>query len=161
MRTFVAAVAAAGLLVGAAFLANVASSGEAAAQESTPDETLQSPSGFLQEVLDDLVAEGVLTESQKEAVVEAVRERAEEFDGKRPFRRGFHHGFRGGFQLRDLLDDGVVDAEELAELPEGHPLTDPEGPAAEYLDDGQITRDELNELREARRAERGTEGTNA
>jgi hypothetical protein len=40
----------------------------------------------------------------------------------------------------------VIDADELAQLPEGSPLTDPEGPAAPYLEDGQITQEELDEL---------------
>ncbi len=56
-------------------------------------------------------------------------------------------GFRRGARIGALLDDGVIDADELAELPEGHPLTDPDGPAADYLDDGQLTVEELRELR--------------
>ena len=61
---------------------------------------------------------------------------------------------RAGWQIAEMLEDGVIDAAELAELPEGHPLADPEGPAAEYLDDGQLTEDELAELRAQRRATR-------
>ena len=37
-------------------------------------------------------------------------------------------------------------AGELAELPDDHPLKDPSGPAAEFLDDGVISKDELSQL---------------
>jgi hypothetical protein len=54
---------------------------------------------------------------------------------------------RAGWQIAEMLEDGVIDAAELAELPEGHPLADPDGPAADYLDDGELTADELAEIR--------------
>ena len=61
---------------------------------------------------------------------------------------------RAGWQIAEMLEDGVIDATELAELPEGHPLADPQGPAADYLDDGQLTEDELAELRSQLRPSR-------
>ena len=172
MRTVIAAAAAAGLLVGAAFTATMISSSDASAQEvPTPEEPgIQEEAaphrgaGFLRSVLDELVADGVLTEAQASAVVDALQEKAEEFEGQRPFRRGFRHGLRSGVRIREMLEDGVIDADELASLPDGHPLTDPDGPAAAFLEDGQITQDELAELREAHRAARGADvpgGTDA
>ncbi len=67
----------------------------------------------------------------------------------------FERGFRRGFRLGGLLEDGVIDAAEIAALPDDHPLKDPNGPAAEYLDDGQLTADELSQLREELHAKKG------
>lgn len=44
-----------------------------------------------------------------------------------------------------FLDDGVIDSGELAQLPEDSQLTDPEGPVAQALADGQLTETELRE----------------
>lgn len=92
-----------------------------------------------------LVEDGTLTSDQVTEIVEALETAAEE--RPRPVRRGM----RAGWQIAELLEDGVIDAAELAELPDGHPLADPDGPAAEYLEDGQLTEDELAELRSSRR----------
>lgn len=88
-----------------------------------------------------LVDDGTLTSAQLDAVVDAM-ETAQEQRGQRVQR-----GMRAGWQIAELLEDGVIDAAELAELPDGHPLADPDGPAAAYLDDGQLTVDELAEMR--------------
>ncbi len=95
-----------------------------------------------------LVDDGTLTADQLTAVVEALEAAAEE--RPRPIRRGM----RAGWQIAELLEDGVIDADELAGLPDGHPLADPDGPAAEYLDDGILTQDELAELRASHRPPR-------
>jgi len=93
------------------------------------------------EALEALVTDGTLTTEQVDAIVEAMA--AARADHPRPVRRGM----RAGWQIAEMLEDGVIDASELAELPDGHPLNDLDGPVAEYLDDGQLTRDELLELR--------------
>ena len=93
-----------------------------------------------------LVDDGTLSSDQVAAVVEALQTAAEE--RPRPVRRGM----RAGWQLAEMLADGVIDAAELAELPEGHPLADPDGPAAGYMSDGELTEAELEELRSARRS---------
>ncbi len=106
---------------------------------------------ILGNVLDDLVADGVITQDQADQILEELTTRLEEL---RLEQRGDGQGLRGfgrqGFQLRgrfgEFLDDGVLDADELAQLGENHPLNDPEGPAAPYLDDGQLTQEELEEL---------------
>jgi hypothetical protein len=106
------------------------------------------------EALQALVDDGTLTTDQVDAIVEALQTARDE----RPHR--MRRGMRAGWQIAELLEDGVIDADELAELPEGHPLTDPEGPAADFLDDGQLTEDELAELRSQRHpvpAESGAE----
>ena len=107
------------------------------------------------EALQALVDDGTLTSDQVAAVVEALEAAADE--RPRPVRRGM----RAGWQLGEMLADGVIDAAELAELPEGHPLTDPDGPAAEFLDDGQLTEAELEELRSAHRRSAPEPGSEA
>lgn len=97
------------------------------------------------EALQALVADGTLTADQLTAIVEALETAAEE----RPPR--VRRGMRAGWQIAEMLEDGVIDASELAELPADHPLADPDGPAAAYLDDGQLTEDELEELRSSHR----------
>lgn len=44
-----------------------------------------------------------------------------------------------------FLEDDLIDAGELAQLPEDSVLRDPEGPAAEAIGDGQLTETELRE----------------
>ena len=95
---------------------------------------------FLQEVLDELVDEGVINQQQSDAIVERVDERAEEkraeFEARREEMREVAE------QLRSFLEDDVVTQAELEQLPEDHPLRNLDS----YLEDGQLTRDELREL---------------
>jgi hypothetical protein len=56
------------------------------------------------------------------------------------------HPLLRAFRLGALLDDGVITAEEIAELPSWHPLRNPEGKAVEYLSDGKIPVEELRSL---------------
>lgn len=158
MRKIVTAAIAGALVVGAAFTATAIGGGPAEAQEE--DDTAATgewvrpqwhPGKLLEEVLDGLVADGTLTEAQATAVIDAVEAKAAEVREEHPLAR---HPFRLGLRLGALLDDGVITAEELAELPDGHPLADPDGPAAEYLDDGEITADEFRQLMQELRAER-------
>lgn len=165
MKRFLAALAAAGVLVAGAFVAGAVSNTNAAtAQESTEAPTQDEattdrpePGAILDEVFADLVADGVITADQAEQVKEALEaKRAElrEQFGDRLKRRDQRHATRGF--IRGALEDGVIDADELAQLPEGHPLNDPDGPFAEYLDDGQLTEEELDQIKEDfRRNRRG------
>lgn len=145
----------------------VAGGGVAAAVTATPgpafaqEETVQSPArpgpgAGLERMMGRLVAADVVTDDQADAITTVLRQLAEARAADRPERRPgarFDRGARRGFQLRAMLEDGVIDATELATLPEGHPFNDPEGPAAGYLDDGQLTIDELNAMREQRRVD--------
>ncbi len=161
MRRVMTALLAAALLVGGgAAFALVASQDAAVAQEEPstetdePDVDVERPdrSDVFGDVLGDLVDEGVITQEQADSITDAFEERLVELrarfeehrDEFRSRGRGFFHR---GFHLGALLEDGVIDADELAELGEDHPLNDPDGPAAEYLDDGQLTQEELEELR--------------
>lgn len=104
---------------------------------------------ILGQLLDEAVADGVITQEQADQLRAAWDAKREELRGSIGEGPGGHGGRFGGPLSADIemfLEDGVIDADELATLPEGSPLTDPDGPAAEYLEDGQITEEELQEL---------------
>jgi len=166
------------ILIGGAFVASAAMRSDVAsaqentattsAQDTTSDTTRQATDvrgrsqGVLRAVLSDLVADGVITQAQADAIAEAVVTRmAESRDAASGGQRG---AFRRGFS-RGLLEDGVITSEEIAGLPDGNPLKDPAGPAATYLEDGQITEDEFKALIEELRGldvqgrAEGAEGT--
>lgn len=155
MKKILASLAAASLLVAGGVTTAVVSGGSVATAQEAPgetpgtstDETRTRPDkgAILDEVLDQLVTDGVIDSDQATAVKDALTSKAEELRANRP-ERGHHRGPGNGIG-RELLEDGVISADELAELPEGHPLTDPDGPFGEYLEDGQITQDELEEAR--------------
>ncbi len=161
MKKLIAAVAAAGILVSGAFVASTVTSSPAEAQTATDvaaDEVRPPrPGAILDEVLDELVDDGTLEQSQADAVKSALEAKREELKaefGDRPPR--FKAERRG--ILRGLMADDVITSDEIAALPEDHPLRNGEGPFAELLeDDGQITRDELTAFIEQRRAERQAE----
>ncbi|NND03328.1 MAG: hypothetical protein HKN91_11130 [Acidimicrobiia bacterium] len=169
MKRFLTALAAAGVLVAGGFIAAAVSTpSTATAQETTEapvdESTAERPDrgAIMDEVFADLVADGVLTEEQADqvqAALEAKRDELREQIGDRLQRRD-HRNRLGGF-LQGALEDGVVDADELAQLPAGHPFSDPDGPLAEYLADGQLTDDELTEIREQFRQNRGPRGFGA
>ena len=153
------AVLAALVLVAGAFAATAIAGGSATAQTSDEEGTDQARpdrpqrGAILDEVLSDLVADDVINQEQADAIADALMAKAEELREQREqFREEyggrFERGFKRGFHLGALLEDGVIDSDELAELPDDHPLKDPNGPAAKYLGDDQLTTDELKMLRE-------------
>lgn len=168
MKKVLAALAASGVLVAGGFAtAAVSTPATAQAQETTDeapattDDVVRPERGaILEEVLDELVADGVIDADQATQIAEALEAKHDELREEFGDRRG-GRGFRGHgdrFGLMEALEDGVIDAAELAELPEGHPLTDPDGPAAQYLDDGQLTLEELEEMRAEFGSQRGPRG---
>ncbi|GMR02047.1 MAG: hypothetical protein BMS9Abin20_0373 [Acidimicrobiia bacterium] len=162
MKKLLASIVAAGVLVSGAFVASTVTGTSAEAQtteETVIDKPVRPERGaILGEVLDKLVRDEVIDSSQADAVKEALteafltnRERMKERSGDRG--PGFRKARRG--LLRGLLADGVISADEIAALPDDHPLRNGEGPLAELLeDDGQITRAELDAFIQQRRAER-------
>ncbi len=90
----------------------------------------------------DALADGELTSDEVDAIRQARREQRQEL-------RDMIEGF---------LDDDVLTADEIAQLPEPNPFTDPQGDLADALADGQLTREELDALRPHRRGLDGRGG---
>ncbi len=156
MKTILASLAAAGVLVAGAFISSTLADAPAdaqVAQEPTTDTS--EPVGPVVEVLDGLVADGVLTEAQADEVRERLfeartewwaerRELREERRADREERREERQADRE--LIRGFLEDGVIDSDELAQLGDDHPFNDPDGPWADAASDGQITKEELAEV---------------
>ena len=166
MKKIFVSIAAAGVLVAGAFAASIIVDGQALAQTAEepaverPD--IPKPGDILDEVLSDLVADETLEQSQADAVKAALEARHGEARAQLDEWREDNPGrFERGFAMGGMLEDGVIDGDELAELPDDHPLKDPGGPAAEFLDDGELSADELQQLGQHRRPPRGADRTAA
>ena len=137
----IAAAVAGGLLVGAAFVTSAVSApGTASAQEDAAESTERGRHGMdvLSEVLSDLVDDETISQEQADAILAAVGTKAEEIKAQHEANKELIEGF---------LEDDVITSDELAQLPDNHPFNDPEGPFAEVVADGELTRDELREAR--------------
>lgn len=88
---------------------------------------------ILSDVLDDLVGDGTINQTQADAIENAVEERQTELREEAEALRE---------QMQEFLSDGTLSADELAQLPEDHPLRNLD----QYLEDGQLTQDELRQL---------------
>ncbi len=97
--------------------------------------------GLLDEVLAELVTDGLITQEQSDAITEALTTRAEErradFEAEREQLRAMWE------QIQGFLEDGVISADEIAQLPDDNPFSAIEG----ILEDGQVTVEELQSLR--------------
>lgn len=159
MKTILASLAAASVLVAGAFVASTVTTDPANAQTTDPVDTNvvvvdDDRVGPLEEVLSDLVDNGTLTLAQADAVADAMLAKRDEIRTEREARREERQANRE--QIVEFLEDDVIDASELAQLGDDHPFNDPDGPFADAASDGEITRDELRELREQHRgAHRG------
>ena len=105
-----------------------------------------------------LVEAGTINQSQADAVKAALLEKHEELKANRQDgdRRGDRRG-RLRAQIEELLEDGVISADEIAELPDGHPFNNADGPFAELLEDGQITQAEWDAFVAEKKAEHEAE----
>lgn len=157
MKKIIASVAAAGVLVVGAFAASTITTSEASAQtEETPtvtDEVSRArPGAILDEVLAGLVADGTLDQGEADAVTTAMAEKRDELKeefGDRKERRAHRREMHDNIQ--SWLEDGVITADELAELDFDLPRLE-DGPLAEALEDGQITQAEWDAFIEERKA---------
>ncbi|MEZ5175473.1 MAG: hypothetical protein R2823_04625 [Acidimicrobiia bacterium] len=159
MKRIIASVVAAGVLVtGAVVAASVISSPASAQDDGTTTEQADRPDFVppLEQALSDLVDDGTITQAQADTILETVKAKREELREKRPgwvdhrrrhMRRHLHR------QIADLLEDGVISADEIADLPERHPFRNEDGPFAELLEDGQITQAEWDAFIAQRKAE--------
>jgi hypothetical protein len=152
MKKIIASVAAAGVLVTGAFTASTLLSAPAGAQAL--DAVVDDPMGAdetgpreeaLDEVLAGLVADDVLSQGQADEVKARLVAKHEELAAERRERREERRAVRE--QIRGFLEDDVITADELAQLPEDHPMRNEDGVFGDALADGQITREELRELR--------------
>lgn len=160
MKKIFVSIAAVGVLAIGAFAASTIADGQALAQ--TADEPaidrpdIPKRGEVLDEVLADLVADETLDQGEADAVKAALEARHEEVRAQVDEWLEDNPGrFGRGLDMHGLLEDGVIDSDELAELPDDHPLKDPDGPAAEFLEDGELSADELKQLGEHRRPPRG------
>jgi len=113
----------------------------AVAQTDGGDEsTIGRVGGFIQDVIDGLVTDGALTPDQADAVVGAIDEARADLHAERQALRAERQAVHEAVQA--ALEDGVITADELAELPD-FPWNDTDGPLADALADGEITQEEL------------------
>lgn len=100
------------------------------------------PGALVEDVLADLVAQGVITQDQSDAITEAIATRVEdqraEFEARRDQMRATF------VQIRGFLDDGVITQDEIDQLPADNPLRTVFDSIAR---DGQVTVEQLRELR--------------
>lgn len=156
MRKVIAVLSVAALVVVGA-VAAVAQTDET--DEVTPvqdriQDRIHEPGELLAEVLEGFVP-GTLTEEEVDEILAAVEAKRDELRAEREEHRAEMEQFRE--QMQSFLADGQLTEDELAQLPEDHPLLDPDGPAAPYLEGG-LTADELAELRSEFGPHRGPGG---
>jgi hypothetical protein len=153
MRNKIVAVAVAGgLVLGTGiFAVLVVDSGVAFASDETDfasggdsDRPHHRHRAILEEVLEDLVASGTIDQDQVDAITEALVAKAESLRAERDEVRDLIEGF---------LDDDVITEDELAQLPDDHPFNNPDGRPAGALEDGQLTRAEIEQARPHPRGE--------
>jgi polyhydroxyalkanoate synthesis regulator phasin len=98
--------------------------------------------GLLEEVLADLVNDGVINQEQSDAIVDALEAKVEERRAEAETRR--EEMRQAWEQIQGFLEDEVITQDEINQLPEDSPLRDAFNSIAE---DGQITLEQLRELR--------------
>ena len=104
-------------------------------------------SHMAERVLTDLVADGTITETQMDAIVADFDE--EDESARRHDAAGRDNdGWKA--KLDAAWEDGVLTSEEIARLPFAEKINRMFGPPATALDDGQITRAELEQLERER-----------
>jgi hypothetical protein len=98
------------------------------------------PGELLDDTLADLVANGTITQTQADAITDAVARAIEdnqaELDG---MREQMEQTWQ---QVQSFLEDGVITSDELSQLAEDNPISNLE----DILADGQITQEELDSV---------------
>ena len=96
--------------------------------------------GLLEDVLANLVTTGVITQEQSDAITAALTTAAEE---QRAELEAQSEQMQAMWeQIKTFLEDGVITADEIAQLPADNPFSNLE----EILADGQITQEELESV---------------
>lgn len=137
----VASIVAGGLLVGAGFVTSVVSSPSiASAQEDAGDSEDKGLRHrgfeFLSGVLSDLVSEGTIEQSDADAVLAGVEDKAAEIKAEREVTREL---------TQELLEDDVITEDEATQLPDDHPFFNEK--FDEAWEDGELTTEEIREIR--------------
>ena len=137
MRTSLVALIAGSMIIGGAAIA-------VAQTDDTPTGTTiestvgeRTRGGHLEGFFSDMVAEGVISQDQADTLTAELRERFEE-------RRAAIAERREAFQA--AWEDNVLTVAELEELGAGRILAE-DGPFADALEDGELTRAEFEEIR--------------
>lgn len=133
MRKLIVTIAAGALLLVGATTVLAAPSGETSDPANAPAVGGRGVE-VLEGVLDDLVADGTITQAQADKIVAAVEAEKDALQAEREKTREL---------VQSFLEDGKITQEELDQLPEDHPLRQLET----LMDDGVITQEELQELR--------------
>ncbi|MGI8928156.1 MAG: hypothetical protein ACR2H0_01640 [Candidatus Limnocylindrales bacterium] len=94
----------------------------------------------LSDVLAELVTAGTITQAQSDAIVEALTTKADE--RRAEFEAQCAEMEAMFTQIKGFLEDGVISADEIAQLPADNPFTN----LTDILADGQITQDELESI---------------
>ena len=95
---------------------------------------------LLQDVLADLVTQGVITQEQSDAITAALTPRVDERRAEIEQQRAEMEALRT--QIQGFLEDGVISADEIAQLPADNPFSNIES----ILEDGQVTLEELQSV---------------
>jgi hypothetical protein len=137
MRIKLAAVVVGGLLIGGTAIAG-------AQEQPTSASTATVGWGHhrgdaAEDVLAGLVADGIITQAQADAIVAAFEARRTDMEENRTLLEGF-------------WEDGVLTSEEIAQLNEPNRFTETDSPFTEALADGELTRDEVEAIRDEQRA---------
>jgi polyhydroxyalkanoate synthesis regulator phasin len=96
--------------------------------------------GLLDEVLADLVTSGVITQDQSDAITDALTARVDERQAEAEAQRQKMEEM--WTQIQGFLEDGVITADEIAQLPADNPFSN----ISSILEDGQVTLEELQSV---------------
>ena len=136
MRKTVAALTAGALIAGGAMVATAQTDQADSAATDAP--TVQMNRGErISSFFDEMVDQGVISQDQADSMLSELEARREARVAEREERRE---------AFESAWEDDVLTVEELEELGADRILAE-DGPFAEALEDGQITRDEFEEVR--------------
>ena len=90
--------------------------------------------GFLTDTLAELVAGETITQEQMDAIVTAIKEKKATIAAERTRVKELWESF---------WSDGVLTSAEIVQLPFADKFNDPDGPFANALEDGQISKEEF------------------
>ncbi len=159
MRRAIAAIATAAIVLGGFSVALVVRAPDVASAQESVDAEPAVPA-TIEEILGDLVEEGVITEEQSTEIASALRERLDAFRGHHP---GFGRGARLevvaeviGVEIADLAD-ALRDGQTIAEVAESNGssaqavidalVAEMNAKVDQAVEDGKLTSEQAEEIR--------------